>query len=112
MHDPDVDLWNGSRSDMQIESLFMTSYYLIDIAMFFLSVTISKIFTVEIGMTLTNRFEGGHVNMPIESLPFSISEDICCQYMLVLDIYLYNRSRLNVNMPIDSPYMTCYLMAV
>ena len=57
MHDLDLDLWNGSMSNinMQMERSDAT-FYLLAIPMFSLSVTVCEILTVEMCMTLTLIF--------------------------------------------------------
>ena len=63
VHDPDLDLQNGPGSNINIpnESQYMTCYILMAVVIFFVSLTIFKIFIVEMCMTLTFKMGQGRM---------------------------------------------------
>ena len=110
-------------SNFMYKSRSSVSSYLMAIVMFAIAITISKIFAVEMCMTLTFRIGQGYckyINQKsIGDFPFDGKilvfswynfQDIFCKNMHDLD--LQNGSMSNVNMPIESAYMICYLMAI
>ena len=92
----DLDLYNGPRSNVitPMKSPYMTCY-LMAIVICTLFVTLSKIFIVEMYMTLTLTFRMYQVNIPVER-PYmtshSLSLVICTISVIVCTIIIYELS--------------------
>ena len=128
MHDVDLELQNESSSNvhMQIESPYMTSF-MMAIVIFFISVTMSKIFIVVMCMTLTLTIRMAKVTCkygflnPTQGLIFhnrsncilsgTISKIFMVKMRVILTLSL-EFDKVNENILIDCSQTTYYLIAI